>query len=258
MARHQIGERVVKADKRHLGVTREAQKLTYTPLFAKWYARYREPYDLPDMSHASPLEAPSKPLRSQEQDQEHGQDQEQGSAEGASAPVPPAAAETASAAHSTSTTTETPKRAKRAKPAPTPDTLPMPGTLARRVFDAIVADRVLAPIVGNPGDAAERWADPTMFPGVDVLAEVRRAADYASTKPGRYTDGRSFLRGWLQRRADEIGAMPKPTTAPTTQRAGVAPQKPAAAPYVAPTAAQMRAQDEKLAEKLKGIRNGTA
>ena len=78
MARHQIGERVVKADKRHLGVTREAQKLTYSSLFAKWYARYQEPYDLPPMtSTASPSEAPSKPLRSQEQDQEHGHEHEQ-------------------------------------------------------------------------------------------------------------------------------------------------------------------------------------
>jgi hypothetical protein len=88
MARHQIGERIVKADKRHLGVTREAQKLTYSSLFAKWYARYREPYDLPSMaSTASPLEAPSKPLRSQEQ--EHGQEhaQEQPSSPAAVAPL---------------------------------------------------------------------------------------------------------------------------------------------------------------------------
>lgn len=76
MARHQIGERIVKADKRHLGVTREAQKLTYSSLFAKWYARYQEPYDLPPMaSTASPSEAPCKPLRSQEQEQEHAQEQ---------------------------------------------------------------------------------------------------------------------------------------------------------------------------------------
>lgn len=74
MARHQIGERVVKADKRHTGVTREAQKLTYSSLFAKWYARYQEPYNLPTMaSTASPSEAPSEPLRSQEQEQEHAQ-----------------------------------------------------------------------------------------------------------------------------------------------------------------------------------------
>ena len=223
MARHQIGERVVKADKRHLGVTREAQKLTYTPLFAKWHARYREPYDLPDMSHASPLEAPSKPLRSQEQDQEHGQDHEQGSAEGAAAPAPPPAAETASGAHSTSKAEEpTPAKRKRAKPAPMPDTLPMPGTLARRVFDAITGDRALCPIVGNPGDASERWADPATFPGVDVLAEVMRAGEYAATKPGRYTDGRAFLRGWLQRKADEVAAQPKPA---------------APAPHVAPVPA---------------------
>lgn len=107
---------------------------------------------------------------------------------------------------------EAPKAAKgkRPKPAPQPDTIPLPGTLARRVFDAIVGDVALAPIVANPGDASQRWADPGTYPGVDVLAEVRRAGEYAATKPGRYTDGRAFLRGWLQRKADEVARMPKP------------------------------------------------
>ena len=146
-----------------------------------------------------------------------------GSAEGAIAPAPPPAAETASGAHSASTTTDpAPAKRKRTKPAPQPDTLPMPGTLARRVFDAITGDRALCPIVGNPGDASERWADPATFPGVDVLAEVMRAGEYAATKPGRYTDGRAFLRGWLQRKADEVAAQPKPA---------------APAPHVAPVPA---------------------
>lgn len=110
---------------------------------------------------------------------------------------------------------EAPKvaKGKRPKPAPQPDTIPLPGTPARRVFDAIVGDRALAPIVANPGDASQRWADPDTFPGVDVLAEVRRAGEYAATKPGRYTDGRAFLRGWLQRKADEVARMPKPAGA---------------------------------------------
>lgn len=99
---------------------------------------------------------------------------------------------------------------KRQKPTPSPDTIPMPNTLARRVYDAILSDRALAPITGNPGDAAERWSDPAAFPGVDVLAEVKRAGEYAATKPGRYADGRGFLRSWLQRKADEIAAKPKP------------------------------------------------
>lgn len=110
-----------------------------------------------------------------------------------------------------------PAKAKRSKPAPQPDTVPMPGTLARRVFDAILADRALAPIVANPGDAADRWADPATFPGVDVLAEVKRAGEYAATKPGRYTDGRAFLRGWLQRKADEVARAPKPAGAFASQ-----------------------------------------
>mgnify|MGYP000582470965 FL=1 len=46
-----------------------------------------------------------------------------------------------------------------------------------------------------------------------MLAEVRRAGEYAATKPGRYTDGRAFLRGWLQRKADEVARMPKPAGA---------------------------------------------
>ena len=110
---------------------------------------------------------------------------------------------------------EAPKvaKGKRPKPAPEPDTIPLPGTLARRVFDAIVGDVALAPIVANPGDASQRWADPGTYPGVDVLAEVRRAGEYAATKPGRYTDGRAFLRGWLQRKADEVARMPKPAGA---------------------------------------------
>ena len=85
--------------------------------------------------------------------------------------------------------------------------------LFRSVFDAIVGDVALAPIVANPGDASQRWADPGTYPGVDVLAEVRRAGEYAATKPGRYTDGRAFLRGWLQRKADEVARMPKPAGA---------------------------------------------
>jgi hypothetical protein len=119
---------------------------------------------------------------------------------------------------------ETPARAakgKRAKPAPTPDTIPLPGTLARRVFDAIVADRALAPITVNPGDASQRWADPDAFPGVDVLAQVKRAGEYAAERPGKYSDGRAFIRGWLQRKADEVARAPKPAGAAAAPRPAV-------------------------------------
>ncbi|HEX4933641.1 MAG TPA: hypothetical protein VFV33_10715 [Gemmatimonadaceae bacterium] len=81
--------------------------------------------------------------------------------------------------------------------------------MARAVYDALTTDPVLGPIVAGPGDAATRWSDPSTYPGVDVAAEVRRAGEYASTKPGRYTDGRAFVRGWLQRKADEVARAPK-------------------------------------------------
>ena len=149
-------------------------------------------------------------------------DSPSGSAEGATAPVPPPPADTASGDRQTTDAKEPekstaakgddakPARRKRAKAAPTPDTIPAPGTLARRVYEAIVGDRGLCAIVVNPGDAAERWADPATYPGVDVLAEVKRAGEWMVTARKPATDGRAFLRGWLQRKADEIARAPKP------------------------------------------------
>lgn len=94
-----------------------------------------------------------------------------------------------------------------------PDTIPLPGTPARRVYDAIVRDRVLAPITANPGDFADRVTAPGAYPGVDVLAIVLRAAEYAATVPGKYADGRRFLRNQLQSKADEVARAPKPAGA---------------------------------------------
>lgn len=102
-----------------------------------------------------------------------------------------------------------PTKPKRAKAAPTPDTIPAPGTLARRVFEAIVGDRGLCAIVVNPGDAAERWADPATYPGVDVLAEVKRAGEWMVTARRPPRDGRAFMRNWLSDKAGEIARAPK-------------------------------------------------
>lgn len=157
-------------------------------------------------------EAPSRPVPSRPVED----NSPSGSAEGATAPDPPPTVVPPSGERTATDTAKTPEaptaptaRRKRAKAAPTPDTIPAPGTLARRVFEAIVSDRALCAIVVNPGDAAERWADPATYPGVDVLAEVKRAAEWSAAHPGRYNDGRAYLRGWLQRRADEIARAPK-------------------------------------------------
>lgn len=144
-----------------------------------------------------------------------------GSAEGATAPDPPPAADTASGDRQTTDTAKAtdattrgddakPAKRKRAKAAPTPDTIPAPGTLARRVFEAIVGDRGLCAIVVNPGDAAERWADPATYPGVDVLAEVKRAGDWLVTARRPPRNGRAFLRNWLSDKATDVAKAPKP------------------------------------------------
>ena len=125
-------------------------------------------------------------------------------------------------------------KTKRPKAAPTPDTIPAPGTLARRVFDAIVGDRILAPITVNPGDAAERWADPATYPGVNVLAEVKRAGEYAAERPGEYVDGRAFLRKWFKRAADTAARAPKVANGAEHQTAIAPPSSPVFVPTPSP------------------------
>lgn len=81
MARYQIGDTIKPCDNRIKGIV---QYLTSSPSvsFAKhFYEKYKVVYGLPEMSFnkplASPLQAPYKPLRSQEQEQDQEQDQEQ-------------------------------------------------------------------------------------------------------------------------------------------------------------------------------------
>lgn len=74
MAREQIGDVLEPKDNRHKGVLREMEQYKRTRLFAEFHGRYQAPFNLPE---ARPFEAPSKPLRSQEQEQEQEQDQEQ-------------------------------------------------------------------------------------------------------------------------------------------------------------------------------------
>jgi hypothetical protein len=95
-----------------------------------------------------------------------------------------------------------PGRARAAK-APPPDPIPMPGTRARQVFDAILGDHALRAIVRRPGEFAERVTDPRMYPGVDVIAAVLRAGAHAARNPGRYTDGERFLGTWLRGDAEK-------------------------------------------------------
>lgn len=100
---------------------------------------------------------------------------------------------------------------KRSKPAPLPDPVPMAGSLARRVFDAIAADSALSVVVEGPGDFAHRITADGAYPGVDVLAEVRRAGLWLASNPGRW-NSRAGLATWLKRAADEAARRPKPVT----------------------------------------------
>ncbi len=102
------------------------------------------------------------------------------------------------------------KRAPKAPALAPVDPTPPPGSLAAKVLAAIVGDPTLAPITLGPGDFAIRACAEGAYPGVDVLAEVRRAGEFASGKPaGSYSNGRGYLRGWLRRAAETIARTPK-------------------------------------------------
>lgn len=125
-------------------------------------------------------------------------------------------------------------RGRGSKAEPTPDTIPAAGTPARSVYDAIVNDTALRPITDNPGDFALRITDPATYPGVNVLAEVKRAGEWASTKPKKYTDGRAFLRNWLQRKADDAARAPKPAPPPAPPPPAAPKPREPAAPTLSP------------------------
>lgn len=81
-AAHQIGEELDPSDKRVKGVENELAKVPKGKCWQAFRARYAVAFHLPlpaaeRRPGPSPIEAPSKPLRSQEQEQEQEQKQEQ-------------------------------------------------------------------------------------------------------------------------------------------------------------------------------------
>lgn len=121
---------------------------------------------------------------------------------------------------------EQPPRRRRTSRVPAADAVPLPGTAAREVYDAIVGDPVLQPITTNPGDFATRCcsgAYPHLAPSA-VAAVVRRCGEYAAREPGRYIDGRRALSNWLKEEDARAAARPRPA----------APVQPAAPPQPRP------------------------
>ncbi len=72
MAAYQIGESLHANDKRVVGIRKEVEKMASSPLKTAFLAEYGTAFQLTskEAQNDSPLEAPSKPHRSQEQEQE--------------------------------------------------------------------------------------------------------------------------------------------------------------------------------------------
>lgn len=82
MARFQIADQLKPTDKRSIGAQNEYNSLPSNPYLASFYDKYSKAFCMTQKRDnyskiASPLQAPSKPLASQEQEQEQEKEQEQ-------------------------------------------------------------------------------------------------------------------------------------------------------------------------------------
>lgn len=105
-----------------------------------------------------------------------------------------------------------PERPRRKRPEAMPDAIPMPGTAERALYDAILRDPLLRPIVVNPGDFASRMVD--RFPSIDLVAATKDAGEWLGRATRPYTDGRGFLRNQYERAAKLEAGRPKPAPEP--------------------------------------------
>jgi len=81
MAAYQIGTQLKQSDNQVKGVHNEYANIPENPYLVPFYERYKDAFFLTKKrGNPSPLEPPSKPLRSQEQEQEQEQEKEQGGA----------------------------------------------------------------------------------------------------------------------------------------------------------------------------------
>ena len=76
MARYQIADELAANDNRVKGIQREIDLVPENPFVSAFYDKYSAAFKLKKQAeNASPLQAPSKPLASQEQEQEQEQEQ---------------------------------------------------------------------------------------------------------------------------------------------------------------------------------------
>ncbi len=160
----------------------------------------------------------------------------------------------------------TPKRLRasaprgRALPASQSEEGPASDAYAERIYNAIMATPALAESVANADDAAKRWADPSLFPGVDVPAEIRRAGERVSNGGKSIQDGRAYLQKCLENAANTRPSRQRSATSPTSLTAQAQiPSRSVVIPVVVPppvpsppTPFAMRLAAERTADRASG------
>ncbi|MEX3628442.1 MAG: hypothetical protein VB138_02080 [Burkholderia sp.] len=160
MARYQIGEQLKPKDNQVEGVRREYRNLPESRLLPSFFEKYADAFHLDD---GRGLQAPSKPLGSQEQEKEQEQEIEQEHEQalcGGPASCPPPAQK-------------------------------------RKVDFDFSAGR----FVDLPDSLVDGWAD--AYPAVNIQQEIAKAAAWLMSNPkNKKSDYPRFLNNWLSRTQD--------------------------------------------------------
>lgn len=196
MARHQIGESLSPNDNRVKNVNKLFSECLNCSFANEFYSRYGEVFHLekPKCRGQKPVppQAPSKPLRSQEQEQEQEQDTEpekEESSEPAKLPAEPTTG---------ATDPGTPKIVPPSVPRQGIYPEPPDGTVL--TFDCNGHTKVWHLVQGQ----VEAWSE--SYPGVDVMQEMRKAFEWSKASPrSRKTASgmMKFLVSWLNRANDD-------------------------------------------------------
>jgi hypothetical protein len=206
MARFQIGDTLKASDNRIKDIRKRFEEIQESQIRRGFYAKYKEAFHLvettvDDKPLPSPFEAPSKPLRSQEQEQEQELTPKAGepSSEEIKASTPPAPSSKKSSNSPPVAKTdfpETPNLSAGGFALAEPELLPTPTPVVSLPLNDGSEYGVIATQVAE-------WS--AAYPNVDVPQQLRNMRQWCLAKPKRRKTQRgvlAFVVGWLAREQD--------------------------------------------------------
>lgn len=211
---------------------------------------------VPDLSHPVPRVSqppvPSRPAPSRPVLPSVGG--VQGNQSDPGAPAGASAGPDADAPPCEDTTPRAARRPRQPRAPAAPETAPLPGTDARRVFDAVTVDRALGARLRSPAAWSER-VTAGAFPALGVhgiVREIARAGAWVADQPPSKAprDAGAFLRNWLARADRDAASDPRAGAAAEPRRPRL-PPPPVRVPPPPPSTPEQRQATDALIASLR-------